>query len=277
MAKDSSLKSNKNILKYAAIIGSIALLAVILSPVSPFAQRSTENPLSNSAGTIEEPPQPENISDEDVLDCTSLIQGVEYAIAGGRLQPIEDEEFPGADEESEEERPQQPEFNMTSEEKLASDTLLGEFCNRPELVRQISSAYDPAVNLVAYGCEIASGEAGDEAMQDSIADYQEIYCSSAVETVDFEIASWSDSMEIFVTDVIPTAREQVDTQDDSSNRTALLDEAESIVANSSSTLSNAQDLLDSGSIYAAAVELDKGITDFTALIERQDMVELLDI
>ena len=262
----SAGNSKKKPLKYAAIIGSIAVLAIILSPISPFAQQG--NPLS-TAGTIEEPPQPENISDMDVLDCTSLIQGVEYIIAGGRLEPIVEEEFP----EEGEELPT-PVFNLTSEEKLASDTLLGEFCNRPELVQNMSIAYDPTVNLVAFGCDAASGKLGDAAFQDSIADYQEIYCSSAVETIEFEAVSWSDSIELFGTDVSPAAREI-----HSGNETAiaLLDEAELTLSNASASMVDAQELLVSNSVYESAKALDRGISTFTALVEREDMTFLLEI
>jgi hypothetical protein len=264
----SNNDSKKNPLKYAAIIGSLAVLAVILSPVSPFAQQSN-NPLSNSAGTIEEPPQPENISEVDVLECTSLIQGVEYLIAGGRLEPIEDEEFT----EEGEELPA-PVFNLTSEEKLASDTLLGEFCNRPELVQNMSAAYDPTVNLVAYGCDAASGKLGDAALQDSISDYQEIYCSSAVETVEFELVSWSDSIDLFSGEIIPAARE---THSGNETATALLDEAESVLVNASQSIAEAQELLVSDSVFESARALDRGISTFTALVEREDMAFLLDI
>ena len=262
----SATNSKKKPLKYAAIVGSIGVLAIILSPVSPFAQQG--NPLS-PAGTIEEPPQPEDISDVDVLDCTSLIQGVEYIIAGGRLEPIGEEGFP----EEGEELPT-PVFNLTSEEKLASDTLLGEFCNRPELVQNMSAAYDPTVNLVAFGCDAASGKLGDTALQDSIADYKEIYCSSAVETVEFEAVSWSDSIELFRTEVIPAAMEI-----HSGNETAiaLLDEAESALSNASASIVDAQELLVSTSIYESAVALDRAITTFTALVEREDMIFLLEI
>jgi hypothetical protein len=261
----------KKPLKYAAIIGSLVIVALILSPVSPLAL-STYNPSSTSAGTIAEPPQPENTSEQDVLACTSLIQGVEYVIVGGRIQPIPDEVLPEETDEFEE--PAEPVLNLTSEEKLASDTLLGEFCNRPELVGQLSKAYDPTVNLVAYGCEVSSGKAGDVAMQDSIEDYREIYCTSAVETIEFELASWAESMDSFTTDIIPAARERVGNDRASG---ALLDEAQVIIANATATLVDAQERLDSGLIYDAATTLDKAIADFTVLIDREDMVTLLDL
>ena len=257
----------KKPLRYAAIIASLGVLAIILSPVSPFAQQS--NPSGGSAGTIDEAPQPEDTSDEDVLVCTSLIQGVEYVIVGGRLEPIGDEEFP-----EEGEGMPSPEFNLTTVEKLAADTLLGEFCNRPELVQNMSLTYDPTVNLVAYGCEVASGKMGDAAMQDSIVDYAEIYCSSAIETIEFEALSWSDSAEIFKTEVIPLAREQLESE---GNSTVLLDEADIVLANVTESLNSALELLESGSVYDSANALDRAITGFTAFIERDEVVSLLNL
>jgi hypothetical protein len=255
---------DKKPLKYVAIIASLAVLGILISPVSPL---SLESPPPSNPGPIDEAPQPQNISEEDVLACTSLIQGVEYIVAGGRLQPIPDEEFPEADE-------QQPvTFNLTAQEKLASDTLLGEFCNRPELVQNMSAAYDPTVNMVAYGCEAASGKIGDLAMQDSIADYKDIYCSSAVETIEYEAVSWGDSMMIFDEEVIPVARELAS---DNATRLALVDEAESITVNASDSVGNAQVLLDSGQVYDSANALDDGISMFTALLEREDMLFILE-
>jgi hypothetical protein len=254
----------KKPLKYVAIIASLAVLGILISPVSPL---SLESPTPSNPGPIDEAPQPENISDEDVLACTSLIQGVEYVIAGGRLEPVSDEEFPEADEE------QPVMFNLTAQEKLASDTLLGEFCNRPELVQNMSAAYDPTVNMVAYGCEAASGKLGDAAMQDSIGDYKDIYCSSAIETIEYEFTSWGDSMMIFSTEVIPVAREQAS---DNATRVALVDEAESVVVNASDSVGNSQVLLDSGQVYDSANALDRGISMFTALLEREDMSFLLE-
>jgi hypothetical protein len=253
----------KKPLKYVAIIASLAVLGILISPVSPL---SPGNQAPTNPGPIDEAPQPVNISDEDVLACTSLIQGVEYVIAGGRLQPIPDEEFPEADE-------QPITFNLTGQEKLAADTLLGEFCNRPGLVQNMSAAYDPTVNIVAYGCEAASGKMGDAAMQDSIADYKDIYCSSSVETIEYEVDSWSDSISIFTTEVIPAAREQFG---EDANSTRLIDEAESITSNATRSVLSARMLVESELVYDAAVALDNGISAFTAMLEREDLIFILE-
>ena len=138
----------------------------------------------------------------------------------------------------------------------------------------MSAAYDPTINLVAFGCDAASGKLGDAAFQDSIADYQEIYCSSAIETIEYEAASWADSIELFRSEVIPAARETY-----SANQTllALIDEAELILLNASESVFDAQELVSSDYVYESAEALDRGISLFTALIDREDMAFLLDI
>ena len=70
-------------------------------------------------------------------------------------------------------------------------------------MQEISGAYDPTVSLVTYGCEVTSGRIGDTALRDSIADYPEIYCSSALETIEYEALLWSGSVEAFSTNVLP--------------------------------------------------------------------------
>jgi hypothetical protein len=127
---------------------------------------------------------------------------------------------------------------------------------------------------VAYGCDVASAKIGEAAFQDSIADYEEIYCSSAIETIEFEAVSWSDSIELFRAEVIPAARE---IHSENATAIALLDEAEPILLNASQSLLDAQEFLLSDPVYESAKALDRGISTFTALVEREDMTFLLEI
>jgi hypothetical protein len=80
-------------------------------------------------------------------------------------------------------------------------------------------------------------------------------------------------MMIFDEEVIPVARELAS---DNATRLALVDEAESITVNASDSVGNAQVLLDSGQVYDSANALDDGISMFTALLEREDMLFILE-
>lgn len=250
MSKPGEKDSRKdNPLKYVGIIGGLAVLAFILSPISPLFR----------------PISPAPVEDANPVDCTSISQSVEYVIAGGRLESIS-EDFPEAEQ-------QESALNMTSQERLALVTLLDVYCNRPELVQTISTAYDPAVKLVAYGCDAASGKIGDKATQEAAAPHRQIYCSSATKTIEYEVVRWTDTIDSFKTEVIDVAREQL-TEDRDSTR--LVDEAETILEGSRKSVQSAQLLLDSGLVYDAANELDSGISSFTSLIEREDLSALLE-
>jgi hypothetical protein len=80
--------------------------------------------------------------------------------------------------------------------------------------------------------------------------------------------------QIFKAMVIRTAREMCG---DNETATALLDAAEPILLNASESIIDAQELLVSNSVYESAKALDRGISTFTALVERQDMTFLLEI
>ena len=239
-----------NPLKYAGIIGGLAVLAFILSPISPLFR----------------PISPAPVEDSNSVDCISISQSVQYVLAGGRVESIS-EDFPEAEQ-------QETALNMTSQERLAVVTLLDVYCNRPELVQSLSAAYDPALKLVAYGCDAASGKIGDKATQDAAAAHKEIYCPSATKTIEYEVVRWTDTINGFKTEVIDVAREQLSGD---RNSIILVDEADSIADDAKKSVQSAKLLLDSGLVYDAANALDSGIDSFTSLIEREDMNALLEL
>ena len=63
---------------------------------------------------------------------------------------------------------------------------------------------------------------------------------------------------------------------DDRNSTRLVDEAESIAEDAKKSVQSAKLLLDSGLVYDSANALDAGVSTFTALIEREDMREMLE-
>ncbi|MGI0015364.1 MAG: hypothetical protein ACREBU_18260 [Nitrososphaera sp.] len=254
--------AKKNPLSYVPIIASVAVLAYILSPVSPLI--GTINP-PTSTDIIPEDAQRVNITDEDLLACTALFQGVEYAIGGGRQQ-LPAEEGIGIENDTA--------VSLTPEEKLASDLLVGEFCNRPELVQEMSDAFDPSINLVAYGCDTAAGKIGDATLQDSLRDYEQIYCVSATDTIRFEADVLMESVEIFRAEILPALQSELENQGDS-NATSVVERAESILEMSSASANTAKDLLSAGSMYEAARSLDQATTMYTGLLDSREVSAVL--
>ncbi len=250
-------------LRYAGIIASLVALGFILSPVSPLSLQQGSN--SGPAGQIEEPPQPEELTEQQIIACGSVIQGVEYIVGGGREQFLEEEEFFGDENVT---------LSLTPEEKLASDLLVGEFCNRPELVANMSSAYDPSITLVAYGCDAAAGRIGDAALQDSLSDYEQLYCRPAADTIEFEADSLLESLEEFRTEILPALQSELESQGNV-NSTSIVENAESALDMSIQDANAAKELLAAGFVYEAAISLDEATTMYTGLIESEEVSAFL--
>jgi hypothetical protein len=231
---------------HVALIGSLALVAIVLSPLTPM-------PQSENRGT-----------DELLVDCQSLRADAERMIAGNRTRTVDNEV---AQEQA------GTLLEMSQREMHASAILMNEFCNRPALVLTIINTHEPVLNLLAYACEAAAGTSGYEALPSSVKDYQDIYCTTAFQVIESRIAVRSDSVEEFFYKEILSARDQFA---EDSVKITLVSEAESILVNASGSLQHAQELLDSGLVYESAGSLEAGISLFTSLKERQEMQFLLE-
>jgi hypothetical protein len=251
-------------LRYAWIIASLAALGIVLSPISPF-------PLSQGGNSREMPlaVQPEEVTDEVLLDCGSLIPGVEYIVGGGPL------ELPEVTSEEETNDNATTTILLSDEEKLASNSLVGEFCNRPDLVRNVSSAYDPAIVLVAYGCDAGLGKIGDPGIQASLDPFDQYYCTPVAEAIDLDAASLIDDAQSFKEDTIPELRGQLALEGNAGNSTAVLQNAESIVDKTLEKANTVRGMLFSGSVYDAAKELDDASTMYSGMLASEEMSEFL--
>jgi hypothetical protein len=225
--------------RLAAVIGSLVFLAILLSPVSPLTFRPS--PSTNPSVIDEEPIDeakiaPAEVTPEDFAECNSVNDGIQQIISGG---------------------------GKNETYKIAADLLLGEYCNRPQLVHEISTANDPALGLVAYACEAASGIQGDSALQDSMADHTLIYCESSRTAIGAEIDSLATAIEGFRMDFL-TELETIDADEvsvhDLESINMELDKIDASVKGSKS-------LLDSGEHYDASQMLEKATQAFTALLE----------
>ncbi|MGI0038146.1 MAG: hypothetical protein ACRD99_07290 [Nitrososphaera sp.] len=147
----------------------------------------------------------------------------------------------------------------TDETRAAANTLVEQYCQRPELVREISAMANPALGLVAYACDSGSGKIGDSAIQETLAKSTQVYCDSAL------IVILEDSEQLIV--AVGDYREQILNQADSSddpemgrNSTNInVEEAEAKLQEASSLATKSNSLARAGQLYEAAQSLDNAI------------------
>lgn len=233
-------------IRLAAVLGSLVTLAVILSPISPFTFRPS-SPSPTPDVIAEEPIDeakiaPADVTPEDFAECNSINDSIQTIVAGeGRNETY----------------------------KMAADLLLGEYCNRPDLVHQISAAGDPGSALVAYACEAAVGTEGDSALQDSLADHTLIYCESSRVAIDSGLEEISLAVEGFRMDFLPelqAANAEAGTEVyDIISMEAELDRIASLVTGARSLVASSQH-------YDAAQMLETASDSFNALLESTSSV-----
>lgn len=235
--------------RIAAIAGSLAALAIILSPVSPLGPL-LPSPSGSSNIFSEEPVNetaiaPPEISEEDFEECNSVGDGLHSILVA-------------------------PFDNDIQNRTIASSLLVGEYCNRPQLVHEISGTVDPGLTLVAYACDSALGKIGDKELKDSLSDHTMLYCESA------ELKIMQDSE--FLRFVAQTFREELLTleeEENSANMTASFDRNQTYaeIDRISELATGAQDLVQSDQYYDSAKILDDGFMSFEQLIKRTEEPE----
>jgi hypothetical protein len=169
-------------LKLIAIIASLAGLALVLSPTFsllqfPGASTTQGDGFPEDASFIPDDTEVEVVSDEDLVACNSFNENVDE-ILGVSNDTVDDR-------------------------KLASDTLIAEFCNRPVLIKEIMSMDSHGLSLVAYACDASAGKIGTEAIQESLSEYYKIYCDSARKLILDESKTFLASVEEFRTEILP--------------------------------------------------------------------------
>lgn len=229
--------------RIAAIAGSLAALAIILSPVSPLAPL-LPSPSGSSNIFSEEPVNetaiaPPEISEEDFEECNSVGDGIDSIV----VAPFDDD---------------------IQNRTIASSLLVGEYCNRPYLVDEISGTVDPGLTLVAYACDSASGKIGDKELMDSLSDHTAIYCEAA------ELKIMQDSE--FLRFAAQTFREELlalEEEENTTNTTASFDRNQTYaeIDRISAMAASAQELVQSDQFYDSAKVLDDGFMAFEILIK----------
>jgi hypothetical protein len=135
-------KTGRTPLTIAGLIASLTVLGLIIIPNFPLSV--SQNPTGD-----QEPEVIPDISDEELDTCTSWHQSVAEAIG---------DKPDGQD---------------------AADLLVGAFCNRPDLIEDARSSFQPGISILAYACEATSGTLDDSAMADDLGIFGDLYCSGA--------------------------------------------------------------------------------------------------
>ena len=245
-------RTNKK-LRYVGIIASLAALAIVLSPVSPLSLQQLQSGSANNANdALPKSPQPEDISDEDLAFCNSMSGAVDHIVGGGpaitRGQELRGENITAT------------EPVLSPQQRVASDILVGEMCNRIDLVHEIANTSDPGTSLVAYGCDSASGRIGDAALRNSLEDFQDLYCTSASEAIRIGADSLIEDVQAFKADII-LAREN----NSAINSTAIVQTLDEIIE----TANMAKEKVDSSLLYEAASLLNRASDKFAATVEKE--------
>ena len=253
------------------IIASLAALALVLSPTFSLLQipgknNNVDNPV-NDATFLNDDTVVENVGNNDLASCSSLNDRVDEILA----------------------------TTGSIDRKLASDTLIAEFCSRPVLIHEIMSADSKTLSLVAYACDASNRKIGTPAIQESLADYKAIYCDSARKLIVNETNTFLASVEQFRTEYLPlfqagledgrsentgndtSPRYANSTVDGNSNITSTQDRLASTDFNATGmeitldkvtqSLKECLQLVDAGQYYPAAKSFDNASKKFVGLFQ----------
>ena len=209
--------------KIALVAIPVAIVAIALAAVfaMPFLQNT---PVPDSEGSAP-------IVPASAQDCNAVSPRVESILANAIGQ-------------------------ATDETKGAANALVEQYCQKPELVREVSAMAIPARGLVAYACDVASGEIEGTGFQEQLAEYEEIYCNGAL----IVILEDSESLMVEAADYYESVLNQAESGDpETGERLPDVDveEAEAQSQEIASLANKSQSQASEGQLYEAAKSLDK--------------------
>jgi hypothetical protein len=260
MPEAGNNRTNGRKLKYLLIIGALVVISLVVLPTLSILPPEEQQPAQEAPQLI----QTEEASEEELASCASL---------NSEVQSIFGIDIANRN-------------NLTSaevlERRLATDLLIGEFCNRPNLIREIVPVSEPGINLIAYACDAAKGLLGDKNLQQSLAHYSQVYCNTADSVIATEADYLLEGVNGFRLYVLPTL-EQSNSTDSSGgiDGTNTIDEStdpasdthvravESKMEKIIETITYSKTLLNSGTYYEAAKSLEEASTLFAQLIAEE--------
>ena len=146
----------------------------------------------------------------------------------------------------------------TDETEAAADTLVEQYCQRPELVSEISAMINPGLGLVAYACDVGTGKITEPSFQGSLSAYTQFYCDGAL----VAILEESEFLRVSIADY----REQILNQDDAGEDPDVgnssdidVEEAEAKLQEASGLVDKTQSQARAGQYYEAAKSLDNAV------------------
>jgi hypothetical protein len=206
----------------------------------PTADTSSADRFPEDADFIPDETVVENVSEDDLVACGTVNESVQeiLGVVNGTVD----------------------------NRKLASDKLVAEFCSRPVLIHEIMDADYPSLSLVAYACDASSGRIGTAAVQDSLSDHSEIYCTSAKQLIIDESETFMLTVEQFRTEYIPIIESSQEDEEfqsfNATNAYITLDRVTELLEESLL-------LVDSGEYYAAANSFDHASKMFIGLFKEE--------
>jgi hypothetical protein len=146
----------------------------------------------------------------------------------------------------------------TDETDAAANTLVEQYCQRPDMISEISAMANPALGLVAYGCDVGTGKIVEPAVQGSISAYTQVYCDGSL----VGILENSEFLRVSIADY----REQILNQNDSgedpdagNGNDINVEQAEAKLQEASDLADKTQSQASAGQHYEAAKSLDNAI------------------
>jgi hypothetical protein len=146
----------------------------------------------------------------------------------------------------------------TEETMSAADSLVEQYCQRPELVQEIGAMANPALGLVAYGCEAGSGEVGDVELQEALAQHSQTYCDSGLVVI-LEDAELLSVTAADYRDNLLNEEAAGDDPDLGTSSTANPEEVRAKLQEATSYANKAKSLAYDGHYYEAVKSLDSGV------------------
>jgi hypothetical protein len=231
-------KSSLGKIKLVGIIASLAALALVLSPTLSALQFQNADEVAGQVDLFKaDSTVVDQVSDQDLAACGSVNESID--------------EILGVDD------------NSVDDRKVASDTLVAEFCNRPVLIHEIMSSDHASMSLVAYACDASSEHLGTDAIQDSLSEHQQIYCDSAKQLIVNETNTFIRTVEVFRTEYMPLF--EGDGAGSYSNMTSTENTLDEVTQSLEQTLA----LVDAGEYYLAALSFDDASKQFIGLFQEE--------
>lgn len=151
---------SKKATQIAAIVGAVALLAIVMYPGSIIPQKAASQAAANNTSDVASIKSYPPLTSEQQTMCSSVHDDLVTVVAAA---------------------------GSNSSQDAAVDMLDGVYCNRADLVNAIGPTSYPATGLAAYACEVSQGSIQDQDAADALQPYGALYCGGSTTSLKSEI------------------------------------------------------------------------------------------